>query len=48
MDFTGRPMKNFLYVSPDGTRSEKDLRDWIGRGLAYVKELPPKPPKKKK
>ena len=42
MDFTGRPMKNFLYVGPKGTKSEKDLRGWIARGLAYVQQLPPK------
>jgi TfoX/Sxy family transcriptional regulator of competence genes len=47
MDFTGRPMKNFLYVSPKGTKTEKSLRKWIDKGLAYVETLPPKAPKKK-
>lgn len=42
MDFTGRPMKNFLYVGPKGTSKEKDLRAWIARGLKYVQSLPPK------
>ena len=46
MDFTGRPMKNFLYVAAGGTKSEKDLRGWIARGLAFVAGLPPKEPKK--
>jgi TfoX/Sxy family transcriptional regulator of competence genes len=46
MDFTGRPMKNFLYVSPKATKGEKDLRKWIARGLTYVATLPPKEPKK--
>jgi TfoX/Sxy family transcriptional regulator of competence genes len=48
MDFTGKPMKNFLYVDADGTKKEKDLRAWIDRGLAYVASLPPKPAKTKK
>lgn len=42
MDFTGRPMKNFLYVDAEGTRSEEDLRGWIARGLVFVQQLPPK------
>ena len=48
MDFTGRPMKNFLYVSTKATKAEKDLRKWIGKGLAFVETLPPKEPKKPK
>ncbi|MGH2808581.1 MAG: TfoX/Sxy family protein [Actinomycetota bacterium] len=48
MDFTGRPMKNFLYVAPKGTAKEKDLRKWVRRGLEYVGSLPPKADAKKK
>ena len=42
MDFTGRPMKAFVYVGPEGTRTDHDLRVWIGRGLAFDKSLPKK------
>ena len=42
MDFTGRPMRGFLYVEPAGVASAPALRKWIGRGLAFVKHLPPK------
>ena len=42
MDFTSRPMKGFVYVSPDGTRSQDDLRAWIERAADHVGTLPAK------
>jgi len=42
MDFTGRPMKGFVYLSPPGYRSQTDLRKWIRKGLRFVSSLPPK------
>jgi hypothetical protein len=42
MDFTGRPMKGFVYVSPDGCRRDRDLRAWTQRGLDFVLCLKPK------
>ena len=42
MDFTGKPMRNFLYVEPGATSSEADLRAWIDKALAFVATLPPK------
>jgi len=42
MDFTGRPMKGFVYVSPLGYRSKTNLRKWIRRGLRFVSSLPAK------
>lgn len=42
MDFTGRPLTGFVYVSPDGHDTPADLRAWIDRGLAFVRTLPPK------
>lgn len=38
MDFTGRPMKGFVFVSPDGTESTKDLEYWIGLSLEFNKK----------
>ena len=32
MDFTGRPLRGFLYVSPRGFRTATALRTWLGRG----------------
>ena len=42
MDFTGRPMRGFVYVDPAGCRSNRQLRFWIRRGLHFVLSLPPK------
>src|SRR6266852_1884021 len=42
MDFTGRPMRGFIYVSPEGYRSTRNLKAWIQRGLNFVRTLPPK------
>ena len=41
-DMTGRPMKGWLLVTPDGHAEDDDLRRWVGRGLAYASSLPPK------
>ena len=35
MDFTGRPMKGFVFVEPSGTELDKDLEDWVGLCLDY-------------
>lgn len=42
MDFTGRPMRNMVYVEPAGTATDAALRDWIHRALAFVETLPPR------
>lgn len=42
MDFTGRPMRGFVYVDPPGYRSTRELRAWVQRGLHFVLSLPPK------
>jgi TfoX/Sxy family transcriptional regulator of competence genes len=41
-DLTGRPMKGWLLVDPDGHAEDEDLRRWVERGLAYADSLPPK------
>lgn len=41
MDFTGRPMKTMVIVSPEGLEGGA-LDSWVGRGLAFVAGLPPK------
>ena len=38
MDFTGKPMKGFVFVSPEGTKSKKDLSYWVGLALDYNKK----------
>ena len=42
MDFTGKPMRGFVYVAPDGLESDADLHRWIGHGVAYACSLPRK------
>ena len=42
MDFTGRPMKNFLYVAPKALATAPALRKWIKRGADHALSLPPK------
>jgi len=48
MDFTGRPMRGFLFVGPEGMRTDPSLRSWVDRGVAFASALPPKRPKSKK
>ncbi len=40
MDFTGRPMKGFVYVACDGFESDADLRRWVARGVRFAGSLP--------
>ena len=42
MDFTGRPMKGFVYVAAEGFAEDEDLAAWLERGLAFAGALPPK------
>ena len=42
MDFTGRPMKGFIYVVETGKLSDKELKAWLQRGLRFIATLPPK------
>ncbi len=42
MDFTGRPMKGFVYVESEGFESDEDLRRWVERGIEFAVSLPPK------
>ena len=42
MDFTGKPMKGYIYVEPGGLKTDAQLRTWLSKGLAFVAGLPPK------
>ncbi len=35
MDFTGRPMKGYLLISPEGIDLDSDLDYWIGLALEF-------------
>ena len=36
MDFTGRPLRGFVYMAPRGLGTERSLREWVRKGLAFV------------
>jgi hypothetical protein len=42
MDFTGKPLKGFVYVDPDGFQTDGDLEAWVARCESFVRALPPK------
>jgi len=42
MDFTGRPLRGFLYVDRAGWHEPAVLRRWVRRALAFASSLPPK------
>ncbi len=41
-DVTGRPMKGWVMVEPDGVDSDGQLAEWVERALEFVVTLPPK------
>lgn len=41
-DITGRPMKGWVMVAPDGTESDADLEDWLRQGVEFALSLPAK------
>ena len=41
-DITGRPMKGWVLVEPDGVAEDDQLKDWIERALKFVGKLPAK------
>ena len=45
MDFTGKPMRGYVFVGPGGLKTEEQLRDWLERCASFVETLPPKPGK---
>lgn len=42
MDFTGKPLKGFVYVDAGGIETDKQLDVWLNRARAFVSTLPPK------
>jgi hypothetical protein len=41
MDFTGKPMRGFVFVGADGL-TDRTLKGWVDRGVAFASSLPPK------
>ncbi len=42
MDFTGRPMRGYVYVAPEGIDGDAELARWVERCMAFVGTLPQK------
>lgn len=42
MDFTGKPMKGFLYVGAAGTDDDDALAGWVELAADHAASLPPK------
>lgn len=42
MDFTGRPMKGFLYVSPAALLTSRALQAWLDQSTRFIDSLPAK------
>jgi TfoX/Sxy family transcriptional regulator of competence genes len=41
-DMSGRPMKGWVLVAPEGYEADEDLQRWVERGMAIALALPPK------
>ena len=41
-DITGKPMRNWVAVAPEGVEDDDQLKDWIERAIRFVKTLPKK------
>src|SRR5438874_13767431 len=41
-DITGKPMRNWVAVEPEGVKDDDQLKDWIERAMKFVKKLPAK------
>lgn len=41
-DITGRPMRNWVAVDPEGVEDDDQLKGWIQQAVKFVKGLPAK------
>jgi len=41
-EMRGRPLDGWIRVEVDAVATDRDLRAWVDRGLAYARSLPPK------
>jgi TfoX/Sxy family transcriptional regulator of competence genes len=42
MDFTGKPMKGYVFVDPIGIAEDRELESWIAMAHRFVEGLPSK------
>ena len=41
-DITGKSMRNWVAVEPEGVESDEQLKEWVERATKFVKTLPRK------
>jgi hypothetical protein len=41
-DMTGRPMKGWIVVEPNGYADDRELSEWIGLGVDFARTQPAK------
>lgn len=41
-DITGKPMKGWVMVAPEGCAEDEDLRSWVQQGVDFALTLPAK------
>lgn len=44
MEMGGRTMAGWVTVAAEGVRTERQLAEWVSRGVGYARSLPPKQP----
>ncbi len=44
MDFTGKPMRGYVFVDPPGFEDDATLNTWVASCRRFVASLPPKQP----
>jgi TfoX/Sxy family transcriptional regulator of competence genes len=42
MDFTGKPIKSMVYLTPAGHEKDAALRQWVTQAIDFTANLPPK------
>jgi hypothetical protein len=48
MDFTGRPLRGFVFVEPRGTARPSQVAVWVGLALSFTETLPPRRPRSRR
>lgn len=48
MDFTGRPMRGFVYVGPKGYQKDEELEKWLLKATTFAQSLAPEKKRRRK
>jgi hypothetical protein len=41
-DVSGRAMRGWILVAPEGVKTERELAAWVSRGVQFARTLPAK------